>query len=276
MESLQNILESLKRNGTSRAPSTIDFVELKKSNAEAMNKRPGELTGLDCPICLNKGYIFHVNEFGGLVSQECSCMVQRRSAKRLEKSGLSDMVQRYTFEAWEVKERWQQQAKDLALQYTQEQKGWFLAAGNPGSGKTHLCTAICRDLLQRGYDTRYMLWRDVAVEAKAVVNSDEDYQRIVGPLKSVRVLFIDDLFKSGREERNGKRVPKMPTVGDVNLAFEILNSRYNDSRKITIISTEWSIYGLIDIDEAIGSRIYERSKGYYLDLSEKANWRLVQ
>ena len=264
----------LRRNGTLEVPSTIDLEERGKQNAEAMNREPGKLTGIDCPICLNKGYIYRADEQGRLVAGECSCMVQRRSAKRLEKSGLSDMVQRYTFEAWEVKERWQQQVKDLALQYTEEQKGWFLVTGNPGSGKTHLCTAICRELLHLGYDTRYMLWRDVAVEAKAVVTCDEDYQRIVGPLKSVRVLFIDDLFKSGKEDRDGRRVPKMPSVGDVNLAFEILNNRYNDSRKLTIISTERSIDDLLNIDEALGSRIYERSKRFYLDFSDKPNWRL--
>ena len=267
-------MELLRENGISQVPSTNDPVAFGQSKAKAMNSQPGQMTGIDCPICLNKGHIYHADEQGRLIASECACMVQRRSAKRLEKSGLSDMVQRYTFEAWEVKERWQQQAKDLALQYAEEQKGWFLAAGNPGSGKTHLCTAICRELLHRGYDTQYMLWRDVAVEAKAVVNCEEDYQRIVGPLKTVRVLFIDDLFKSGKEIRDGSWVPKMPTVGDVNLAFEILNSRYNDSKKITIISTEWDIYGLLDIDEAIGSRIYERSKGYYLDFSSKPNWRL--
>ena len=267
-------MEMLRKNGISEAPLMIDDTQFGKIKADAMNNQPGQMTGIDCPVCLNKGHTYHADEQGRLVARECSCMVQRRSVKRLEKSGLSDMIQRYTFEAWEVKERWQQQAKDLALRYAEGQTGWFLAAGNPGSGKTHLCTAICRELLHQGYDTRYMLWRDVAVEAKAVVTCEEDYRRIVGPLKTVRVLFIDDLFKNGREDRDGKRVRKMPTVGDVNLAFEILNSRYNDSRKITIISTEWNAYDLLDIDEAIGSRIYERSKGYYLDFSDKPNWRL--
>ena len=274
MDLPESIMELLQKNGGFPAPSTVDPVAHAQMLVDAQNREPGNLKGFDCPECLNRGYIFRANDRGQYFARECGCMVRRRNAKRLEKSGLSDMVQRYTFEAWEVRERWQQQAKDLALQYTEEQKGWFLAAGNPGSGKTHLCTAICRELLHRGYNTQYMLWRDVAVEAKSVVNCEEDYQRIVGPLKTLRVLFIDDLFKSGKEIRDGSWVPKMPTVGDVNLAFEILNSRYNDSKKITIISTEWDIYGLLDIDEAIGSRIYERSKGYYLDFSDKPNWRL--
>lgn len=115
-------------------------------------------------------------------------------------------------------------------------------------------------------DTRYMLWRDVSVQAKAVVNDEEAYSKIVEPLKRVTVLYIDDLFKTGRGQA--------PTVGDVNLAFEILNARYNDSRKITIISTELPMEELLNIDEAVGGRIYERSKGNYLDFCGRENWRL--
>lgn len=120
--------------------------------------------------------------------------------------------------------------------------------------------------MNAGINTRYMLWRDVAVQAKANVNDDEVYADIVGPLKRVKCLYIDDLFKVGKG--------KPPTDGDVNLAFEILNSRYNDSSKLTIISTERTMEELLDIDEAVGSRIYERSAGYRLDFTGKTNWRL--
>ena len=184
----------------------------------------------------------------------------------MEKSGLSDMVQRYTFDSWETPEKWQWQAREIAARYVVERRGWFLTTGHSGSGKTHLCTAICASLMHEGLDTRYMLWRDVAVQAKAVVTDEDEYLRIVGPLKSVQVLYIDDLFKTERG--------KAPTTGDVNLAFEILNNRYNDSRKLTIISTERSIDDLLNIDEALGSRIYEKSKGFYLDFADKPNWRL--
>lgn len=107
-----------------------------------------------------------------------------------------------------------------------------------------------------------MLWRDVSVRAKAVVN-DEEYGRIVDPLKRVKVLYIDDLFKGGA-----------PKEADIKLAFEILNYRYADQKLLTVISSERTIEELLDIDEAVGSRIYERSRGYYLPLDGMKNWRL--
>jgi len=251
---------------SSTATSTIDPAEFERQKVQSMNEREGDLKGYDCPICKNKGCIWVLDEVKGVVTRECECMVQRRNYQRLKRSGLEDTLQRYRFDTWQTPDRWQARAKDLAQRYVQERRGWFVAYGHVGSGKTHLCTAICGELLNAGMNTRYMLWRDVATQAKAVVTDDEAYDAIVSPLKQVRVLYIDDLFKTGKGQA--------PTVGDVNLAFEILNSRYNDSGKLTIISTERSMEDLLDIDEAVGSRIYERSKGFRLDFSDKPNWRL--
>ena len=250
---------------------TKTTLEYELERAERANRQPGSLTGLDCPICLNRGYIFAVNEDGGYptqVTRECECMVKRRSIKRIERSGLKDLMRRYTFDNWETPEKWQENALRLARRFAEERDGWFLAAGRSGSGKTHLCTAICGELLNSGMAVQYALWRDMSVRAKAAVNDTEEYERITEPLKTVRVLYIDDLFKT----KAGVEV----SPADVNLAFEILNFRYNDSSKLTILSTEKTLAELMDIDEATGSRIYERSKGYRLDMANKANWRLAQ
>ena len=195
-------------------------------------------------------------------------MVIRRNRDRILRSGLSDMLSRYTLDSWKVKEPWQKKAADLVKRYAADPSGWVLMAGPPGTGKTHLCTALCGLLMQKGVDTRYMLWRSMSVQIKAAVNDGSEYRRLVEPLKRVRCLFIDDLFKtkSGQE----------PTTGDVNLAFEIINSRYNDTKKLTIISTELDVEQLLSVDEAVGSRIYERSKDFYLCLVGKPNWRLAQ
>ena len=243
----------------------------KQKEADRLNTFPGTLKGFYCPICLNRGYTYEASEgdlpgIAYVVTRQCECMTRRANERRIERSGLKELMQRYTFETWETPERWQASALELAKRYAEERTGWFLAAGRSGSGKTHLCTAICGEMLNEGMDVRYAIWREVAVQAKAVVNDDEEYERITSPLKRARVLYIDDLFKVGRGSA--------PTQGDVNLAFEILNARYNDRSKLTIISTERTLEELMEIDEATGSRIYERSKGYRLDLSGKKNWRL--
>ena len=74
------------------------------------------------------------------------------------------------------------------------------------------------------------------------------------------MLYIDDFFKGSVSD------------ADINLAFELLNDRYN-SKRMTILSSERSVEDILELDEAIGSRIYERSKGFYARLPAK-NWRL--
>jgi DNA replication protein DnaC len=238
--------------------------------AAAFNRRPGGLAGKDCPECLNKGQIMIAYEDGSTAIRECGCMSWRRSVNRLERSGLKELVQRCRFDTFQAQESWQQEAKKTAEGYAADPAGrWFLATGRPGSGKTHLCVAICRELMLRGAEVRYMLWRDTVTRLKAVVNDAQEYARLMEPLKRVQVLYIDDLFKTGKGQA--------PTAADANVAFELLNARYVSREKLTILSTERSIEEMMDIDEAVGSRIYERSRGCGIALEgEGKNWRLAQ
>lgn len=233
---------------------------------DALNAEPGTLTGFDCPECLNRGYVWCRRESGERYQQECACMVKRRNARYLRESGLQDMLQRCTFERWQAREPWQRALLELAKRYAEHPNGWLYLAGQPGTGKTHLCTAVCGALMERGMPCRYLLWRDFAAQAKACVNDAEAYGALMRPLKAVRVLYVDDLLKTGRGAE--------PTAADLNLAFELLNARYNDARKLTILSSELTINRVLDLDEGVGSRIFQRSKGNYADLTGKRNYRL--
>lgn len=240
-----------------------EFAELK---INTYNAEEGHLTGYDCPICKNKGLIMVSDGDGGTKLKECSCAPKRRSVKYLERSGLASVLDAYSWDTWECVYPWQRFAMQDAKSYAANPKGWFLASGRPGTGKTHLCTAICGELLNQGREVRYLLWRDFTNQAKALITDDEAYRDLVDPFKQVSVLYLDDFFKTGKGQE--------PTTGDCNLAFELINARYADPRKVTLISTELSMNRLLEIDEAIGSRIYERSKDHFLDLRDKENWRV--
>ena len=231
---------------------------------DAYNDLPGKLTGYDCERCHNKGYVA-VIEDGEEIMRECSCMPIRQSMRIIRESGLQEMLERYTFDSYTTSERWQAEAKRAAVAYAEHPSGWFFIGGAVGSGKTHLCTAICDRLMEQKIPVRYMLWRDEAVTLKAIVN-EPDYEGRIKPYKTVRCLYIDDFFKVGRGN---------VTDGDINLAFEILNARYARENFYTIISSEKTIGDIIDIDEAVGSRIYQRSKGQYIAITQNgADWRL--
>lgn len=272
------------RNGALNPPSKpLSNRERLQAEADKYNRSPGFLNeegfypAFDCAECLNRGDFKRVDEDGNLVVYDCDCMARRRYLRNIRRSGLSEMLTRYTFEAWQCCEPWQAELRDAVWRYAQNPQGWLCLSGTPGTGKTHLCTALCGALLERGLPAQYMLWKDVSISAKAAVNDSEAYEAIVGPLKRVRVLYIDDFLKTGRavDRMTGKRVKAEPTVGDVNLAFDIINARYCDSRLLTIISTEMTLGEIISVDEAMGSRIAERTRGgLYQSLAGKRNWRL--
>lgn len=240
---------------------------------DIMNRTSGKLTGYDCPDCLNKGVIYR-SDGQYITAYECHCMKIRRSIWNIEKSGIAGLIKKCTFDNFQTVEPWQKAFKDGALQFLNDHDGkWFYAGGQVGCGKTHICTAICGEMLKQGKAVKYMLWRDEVVKLKSVVNDDEEYARLITPLKTAPVLYVDDFFKTGDTDDGRK---KKPTQGDINVAFEIFNYRYINKDLITIISSERSIDDLLDCDEAVGSRIYQRTKDYcfYFRPDKAKNWRL--
>jgi DNA replication protein DnaC len=233
-----------------------------------------EVDGYDCPICKNKGYTvvptLYLNRYEG-VQSTCKCDRIRRTIMSLKRSGLEDLVKEYRFDTFNATEPWQRNALDMAKLYTENYKdNWLFIGGASGRGKTHLCTAAAIALLKKGNEVKYMMWRDEARRLKSIVN-DPQYNEDIYHYKTVDVLYIDDLFKTGRKGNEAQR----PTEADINLAFEIINCRAMQ-RKPTIISSECDIYQLFEIDEAIGGRIKQRCRDYCLNIGAKntTNFRM--
>lgn len=266
----------------SQHTKNLSPMELEEEKARWYNESVGNLNerdGYDCPLCKNKGDYMVVGESFGVPSQAlmpCKCQKARRAIMRLNKSGLKNIMRDYTFDKYETVDPWQETIKAKAIQFLKDSNhDWFFIGGQSGAGKTHICTAIAVQYIRDGREVKYMLWRDEITQIKSVVNEHDKYTELMDALKKTDVLYIDDLFKSGKGE-DGK--PKMPTAADVNVAFEILNYRYNNPGLITIISSERTLSELLEIDEAVAGRIAEKSKagGYCLNLKKdkSRNWRM--
>lgn len=249
--------------------------QLEQMRADTINKMSGNLDsedGYNCTRCLNRGYSMVVKQQGSsfyMVSEPCKCETVRRNIRRMKRSGLENLIQKCKFENFEETEDWQKALKKEAIDYAQRLNGWFYIGGNSGSGKTHLCTAICRKLLLDGHDVLYMLWRDDVSRLKGLLNTDA-YQDEMNRYKSVEVLYIDDLFKVGRSSADE---PQKPSQGDINLAFELINFRINNNLK-TIISSECTIDELLDIDEAVAGRIADGNHVFSISHDRRKNYRL--
>jgi DNA replication protein DnaC len=262
----ESIRDRLQKNGVSLSQN-FDPEEYEARKAEVLNQKSGDLTGYDCPLCLNRGYKYKAKN-SYIIAVPCPCMEIRHSIRLAQKSGLSDLLERHTFDAFQTPDTWQAIAKKLAQEYAETPDGWFAASGASGSGKTHLCTAICRRLMSEGRAVHYALWRETAQSIKAVALDGEARSKLLRPMKEAEVLYFDDFLKTARGTA--------PTKADVELAFDIIGARYN-AKALTLISTELSVDKLLSLDEALGSRIYEmcHNGAQYLSfVGEGKNWRL--
>lgn len=224
-----------------------------------------------CPLCEDTGWVRTFNEQGYSFVQECECRKAQRDMKRIQNSGLAQHLEDCTFEKFIVTDTWQSNMKYAGIKYVDlitknplaPRKPWLYIGGNPGCGKTMLCTAICGELLKKNVSVRYAVWPELAQSLKAYAN-DPAFAVMLAPYINCRVLYIDDLFKSKNDQKTDRPNPSDP---DIRLAFEILNARYTQD-KPTIISSEWYLDSeLIPLDQGTFSRVYERCKNDNLILS---------
>lgn len=263
MERLQVILSRVNSMGLTFEDMTPR--DLEQFKVDGLNATEGTRhleDGYHCSVCKNKGFVVKLQELPGghytQVMADCKCSEIRRSIIRMKKSGLKDVIKDFTFDKYEATEPWQQTIKNAAMEYTKQPQGWFYIGGQSGAGKSMICTAICRDFLLNGRRVMYMSWREDVAALKGLAMEPEEREKLINRFKQAEVLYIDDLFKDGKGE-DGRR--KLPSPADIRLAFEIINYRYNNPNLLTLLSSEWSVDELLDIDEAIGGRIFERARG---------------
>lgn len=268
MSELQPLMGNL--NSTARTFDKMSPEEWEKYKADDYNRQPGTLNqedGYDCPICQNKGHTLKaVQDWRGWwsnVYEECKCMKVRGTIRKMQRSGLGDVIRDKTFDKYKAPEEWQQVIKGKAREYAGNPRGWFFIGGQSGAGKSHLCTAICREFLLAGREVVYMVWSGDIEQLQGLSKSNPDQRmRMMDRLKNADVLYIDDMFKP--TEKNG--VKQAPSAWDIKVTFEIINARYNSPNLPTIISSEWTQDGLVGIDQATGGRIKEMAGEYAISI----------
>lgn len=251
--------------------SSYDEAVFNKLRVDCENEKTGNLTGVDCPICKNRGKIWINREGDKPFPQDCKCMPMRRCVWRMEDSGLKDVIRSLTFEKFRAEEPWQQAILASAKDYAQNPDGWFLLCGQSGSGKSHLCTAICRELLLKEKQVVYASWRKEIGEIKGMSLDNPKRGARMDELKNAQILYLDDLFKCGADANGVVR----PTSADISLTIEILNDRYM-GRKPTLISTEFTPDQLLKLDESVGGRILEMAGAHAMTIGKdtRRNYRL--
>lgn len=215
--------------------------------------------GYNCRKCNNRGYVFFAREYLGSWSAAvnvCDCQKVRNSIKRMEKSGLKNSLKR--LDEFEAEADWQKDMLEVAKAYVAANKSHgesLFLGGQVGCGKTHVGTAVCRELLHQGMAVLYMPW---VTEAKRIKDMADEAGQLIAEYSRAEVLYIDDLFKP--YDNQGA-----PTAADVRLAYDIINYRYINHLPM-IISSEKYINELLAVDEGTVSRVYEMARRYTVNI----------
>lgn len=228
-----------------------------------------------CVLCEDEGFICEEDEAGHRLFSKCKCTLAKEAIAKAKKSGLKDLLDAWTFERFMVEDNIQEAMKATALNYSaalsEGKKPWLFMGGQVGSGKSHLCTAICGQAMREGRVVRYFQWMEESRRLKAAV-TESHFEELISPWVEAEILYIDDLFKQQRRVNGDLR----PTDADVRIAFSLINMRYVRN-KPTLITSEWLLTDdLISADEATFSRVYQKCEGFLCEISrdEKKNHRL--
>lgn len=154
---------------------------------------------------------------------------------------------KYSFKTFEVEKEYQRVMLDKAKAFALKPQGTFILSAQSGIGKSHLCTAIVKQLILSGYKTKYVVWQDELDRIKSLPM--EDRYKEVKHLGEVEVLYLDDFLKTSSNDGQ-------LTESDKKVTNNIINERYTKGLT-TIISTELDYYQIEKIHTSMAGRLLE-------------------
>lgn len=247
-----------------------------KQELEFQNSLEGDLNikdGYDCPKCKNRGYITQIKDDRYLVDVPCECKKIRITIQRLKNCGIDyDTLVKYSIQNYKTTEQWQENLKNKIKEYLVDDKpNWLVLSGKTGAGKTHLCIATFKYFINNKQKSgQYISWnafapKMIALSKSTYTDNQEMFERTMEEMSNTDVLYIDDLFKLTTNKYGNDE--------SLAILYRIINNRYLNKNKITIISTEMFENELKDLDEAVWGRIHERTNGgnYWLTIANELN-----
>lgn len=217
-----------------------DLTPLKERNQE-LNRRKRELilslgypedyaeVRYTCPHCKDTGYI------GG--TKVCSCLKEELIKATIASSGIGNLIEKQSFDNFELglyKENDRlykmmssnlEAAKSFAKNF-KEKPANMLFVGKTGTGKTHLSTAIAREVIKSGFDVIYDTTQNIIsdFETDRFKNAYSQAEPLSDKYMECDLLIMDDL---GTE---------FATPFTISCIYNLINTRQNRGLS-TIIST---------------------------------------
>lgn len=261
---ISEIDEELSTTGLSifkAACSGGDVSEIRRRNKELCDRRAELVRALgyddeytevqySCKTCSDTGFIDG--------AKMCSCFREALIKETIATSGIGDLIETQSFDNFDLnwyaadKDTHKRMVANLAkakefVKSFKKQKSNLLLVGTTGTGKTHISTAIAREIIPQGYDVIYDSIHNIVADFEEDKFKSGYYQDEPKAEKYLEcdLLIIDDL---GTE---------FTTQFSISCIYNLLNTRMNQG-KSTIISTNLSYD---ELSSKYEGRIYSRLIG---------------
>ncbi|MGG5460816.1 ATP-binding protein [Clostridium sp. B9] len=248
---------------------------MKEKNQNTTTTKSMESKQYKCNKCKDTGIILEYREHLQPIGRPCTCKLTNSVEKAWIEFGLEPSKVKKVNE-FVPYDRVTENAKNKVIDYIfnfnkTNEHSWFMFMGQPGSGKTHLATALGAALFKdKKRHVIYMPYTEAIMGLKGSARDFEQYTVLLDKYKEAEILVIDDLFKD--KVRNGQIIAPLSDI-DMKHIYPLINYRYYKNLT-TIISTECTIEMLEQLDGALAGRIVERSnKNMVVFLGEQYNYR---
>ena len=195
-----------------------------------------------CPECSDSGYIDGV--------KMCNCLRSLIIKGRIEESAMGKLIEKQSFDNFDLSfyaydEKVHERMKailSVAKSYVRDfatKRQNLLLIGKTGTGKTHISTAIARELINKGYDVIYDSTQNIIsdFESDRFRNNYGREENRAEKYLDCTLLIIDDLGTEFQNSftlstlynlLNARANRDLPTIISTNLSPEELSAKYED------------------------------------------------